>query len=78
MLRGRHTGGRIFGYDNVSLGDDQGVVLAINDSEAAIVRRIFQMSADGVSPQKLSLGRGRYWGESVSELFGFGLEVLDL
>jgi len=40
MLRGRHTGGRIFGYDNISLGDDQGVVLAINESEAAIVRRI--------------------------------------
>jgi len=24
------------------------------------------------------LGRRRYWGDSVSELFGFGLEVLDL
>src|SRR6266704_3230662 len=24
------------------------------------------------------LGRGRYWGDSVSELFGFGLEALDL
>jgi site-specific DNA recombinase len=56
MLRGRHTGGRIFGYDNVSLGDDQGVVLALNlnDSEAAIVRRIFQMSADGVSLKKIA------------------------
>src|SRR6266700_2203928 len=38
MLRGRHTGGRVFGYDNISLGEDQGVVLAINKSEAAIVR----------------------------------------
>ena len=54
MLRGRHTGGRIFGYDNVSLGEDQGVVLAINDSEAAIVRRIFEMSADGVSLKKIA------------------------
>jgi site-specific DNA recombinase len=54
MLRGRHTGGRIFGYDNISLGDDQGVVLAINESEAAIVRRIFQMSADGVSLKKIA------------------------
>jgi hypothetical protein len=24
------------------------------------------------------LGRRRYWGDSVSELFGFGLEALDL
>jgi len=24
------------------------------------------------------LGRDRYWGDSVSELFGFGLEALDL
>jgi hypothetical protein len=24
------------------------------------------------------LGRSRYWGDSVSELFGFGLEALDL
>src|SRR5882724_9732776 len=54
MLRGRHTGGRIFGYDNVSLGDDQGVVLAINESDAAIVRHIFQISADGVSLKKIA------------------------
>src|SRR5882724_1125357 len=54
MLRGRHTGGRIFGYDNISLGDDQGVVLAINESEAAIVHRIFQMSAEGVSLKKIA------------------------
>src|SRR6516162_11324741 len=31
------------------------------------------------SPQKLCvLGRGRHWGHLVSELGGFGLEVLDL
>ena len=54
MLRGLHTGGRVFGYDNVSLGENQGVVLAINESEAAIVRRIFQMSADGVSLKKIA------------------------
>ena len=42
-------------------------------SDAKTQKRIEEMT-----PQKLSLGRGRYWGESVSELFGFGLEVLDL
>ena len=54
MLRGRHTGGRIFGYDNVPLPDNQGVVLAINEAEAATIRRIFQMSADGISLKKIA------------------------
>ena len=40
--------------------------------------RLRTLSARDPSPQKLSLGRGRYWGDSVSELFGFGLEALDL
>ncbi len=54
LLRGRHTGGRIFGYDNVALPENQGVVLAINQTEAAVVRRIFQMSAKGVSLKKIA------------------------
>jgi hypothetical protein len=48
------TDRRSFGYDNVSLGDDQGVVLAIDESEAATVGRIFQMSADGASLKKIA------------------------
>ena len=46
-LRGLHTGGRCFGYDNVRRAD--GVELRINEAEAAVVRRIFTMCADGMS-----------------------------
>ena len=46
-LRGFHTGGRTFGYSNVRT--EEGVRLQVNDPEANIVRRIFQMSADGRS-----------------------------
>jgi site-specific DNA recombinase len=54
LLRGRHTGGRIFGYDNVPLPDNQGVVLVINETEATVVRRIFQLSAKGISLKKIA------------------------
>ena len=55
MLRkakaGHVTGGRVFGYDNVEvLGGDgkrSHVERQINPGEAAIVRRIFEMCADG-------------------------------
>ena len=49
MLRGQHTGGRCFGYDSVPVSGTTGKQLVINESEAAIVRRIFEMSADGQS-----------------------------
>jgi site-specific DNA recombinase len=49
MLRGQHTGGRCFGYDSVPVADTTGKQLVINESEAAIVRRIFEMSAEGQS-----------------------------
>jgi site-specific DNA recombinase len=48
-LRGLHTGGRIFGYDTVSLGEGAGKKLVVNPSEAAIVQRIFELSAGGHS-----------------------------
>jgi DNA invertase Pin-like site-specific DNA recombinase len=48
-LRGLHTGGRIFGYDTVSLGEGAGKKLVANPSEAATVRRIFELSAGGHS-----------------------------
>ena len=55
MLRkaraGHVTGGRVFGYDNVDVHDDQGrrarVERRVNDAEAAIVRRIFERCAAG-------------------------------
>ena len=49
MLRGQHTGGRCFGYDSVPVPGATGKQLVINESEAAVVRRIFEMSADGQS-----------------------------
>jgi site-specific DNA recombinase len=48
-LRGLHTGGRIFGYDTISLGEGAGKKLVVNPSEAAIVKRIFELSAGGQS-----------------------------
>ncbi len=47
-LKGEHTGGRCFGYDNVRT-DDGKVRQEINDAEAAVVKRIFEMAANGVS-----------------------------
>jgi DNA invertase Pin-like site-specific DNA recombinase len=49
MLRGQHTGGRCFGYDSVPVSGTTGKQLVINESEAAVVRRIFEMSAEGQS-----------------------------
>jgi DNA invertase Pin-like site-specific DNA recombinase len=49
MLRGQHTGGRCFGYDSVPVSGTTGKQLIINESEAVVVRRIFEMSADGQS-----------------------------
>jgi archaellum component FlaC len=46
-IQGLHTGGRCFGYDNVREGDS--VRYQINKGEAAVVRRIFEMAADGGS-----------------------------
>jgi site-specific DNA recombinase len=53
-LRGLHTGGRIFGYETVSLGDRAGKKLVINPSEAEIVRRIFELSAGGQSLKRIA------------------------
>src|SRR3954454_2972742 len=48
---GHVTGGRVFGYDNVEImgvdGKRSHVVRQVNDEQAAIVRRIFEMSASG-------------------------------
>jgi DNA invertase Pin-like site-specific DNA recombinase len=46
-LQGFHTGGRCYGFDIVHDGDT--VRYQINDTEAAVVRRIFEMSAGGAS-----------------------------
>jgi DNA invertase Pin-like site-specific DNA recombinase len=46
-LHGLHTGGRCFGYTNITT--PEGVRLQVNESEAVIVRDIFRMAADGIS-----------------------------
>jgi site-specific DNA recombinase len=46
-LKGFHTGGSCFGYRSEKL--DGGSQLQIDEEEAAVVRRIFQMSASGLS-----------------------------
>jgi site-specific DNA recombinase len=46
-LEGFHTGGNCYGYCNVKAGDK--VRLSIDEQEAAVVRRIFEMSAAGMS-----------------------------
>ena len=51
-LAGFHTGGKCFGYRNVQVGDR--VHLQIDPDEAAIVRRIFEMSASGVSLKNIA------------------------
>ncbi len=47
FLRGFHAGGRCFGYKNMQA--PEGVKLEVDKTEAAIVYRIFDMSADGKS-----------------------------
>ncbi len=46
-LRGCSTGGRCFGYKTVF--EKSGTLLEVNESEAVVVRRIFEMSAAGQS-----------------------------
>jgi site-specific DNA recombinase len=48
FLRGLHAGGRCYGYRNVPV-EGGGVRLEVEESEAAVLRRIFQMSANGMS-----------------------------
>ena len=54
VLKGRHAGGRTFGYNTVPADDGRGKTLVVNEIEAAIVRRIFQMSANGLSLKKIA------------------------
>lgn len=60
---GHVTGGRVFGYDNVEVLSEpdahgrtvrQRVERRINESEAAIVRRIFELSAAGTGQSRIA------------------------
>ena len=76
---GHVTGGRVFGYDNVEVfgrdGQRSHVVRRINEAEAAVVRRIFDLcgegagltritkllNAEGVPAPRPQLGRPQAW-----------------
>ena len=49
VLRGQHTGGRCYGYDAVPVDGTTAKRLAVNAGEAEVIRRIFDMSANGQS-----------------------------
>ncbi|MGH9311708.1 MAG: recombinase family protein [Vicinamibacterales bacterium] len=55
---GHVTGGRVFGYDNVEIlgasGRRSHVIRRINDREAAVVRRIFTLCAEGVGKARIA------------------------
>jgi site-specific DNA recombinase len=55
---GHVTGGRVFGYDNVEIldADDQRshVERQIDQTEAAVVRRIFELSASGAGLTRIT------------------------
>lgn len=56
---GHVTGGRVFGYDNIEVVDATGrrshVERRINEAEAAVVRRIFELAADGVGQKRIAI-----------------------
>jgi site-specific DNA recombinase len=54
FLRGLHAGGRCYGYRNVP-AEGGGVRLEIEEAEAAVVRRIFEMSAGGMSLKAIAM-----------------------
>ena len=55
---GHVTGGKTFGYDNITITTPDGkrshVARCINEREAAIVRRIFEMSAAGTGYSRIA------------------------
>ncbi len=59
MLRGQHTGGRCFGYDSIPVSGTTGKQLIVNESEAVVVRRIFEMSAEGASLKTIAKALNR-------------------
>ena len=50
---GQVTGGRVFGYDNVRVAG-AGVRREINETEAAVVRRIFELCVHGHGQSRIA------------------------
>jgi DNA invertase Pin-like site-specific DNA recombinase len=53
-LQGLHTGGRCFGYSTVAVGEGESRRLVVNETEAAVVKEIFEMFATGLSLKKIA------------------------
>ena len=53
-MEGLHTGGRCYGYIAVPVGEGESKRLVINETEAAVVKEIFEMSVSGVSLKKIA------------------------
>ena len=53
-LLGLHTGGRCYGYSTVAVGEGESKRYVINETEAAVVREIFEMFATGLSLKKIA------------------------
>ena len=53
-LLGLHTGGRCYGYSTVAVGEGESKRYVINETEATVVREIFEMSATGLSLKKIA------------------------
>jgi len=54
VRRGLHSGGRCYGYSSIPAGEGESKRLEINEREAIVVRRIFEMSASGISFKKIA------------------------
>ena len=54
VLRGLHSGGRCYGYSAVPAGEGESKRLVVNEQEARVVKRIFEMSANGTSLKKIA------------------------
>jgi DNA invertase Pin-like site-specific DNA recombinase len=71
-VAGRHAGGRAYGY--IPVRESSTGQIEINESEASVVRRIFQMYADGKSPRNIAallnsegvLSPGASWAWKIS------------
>ena len=75
--RGCHTGGACFGYRSEAVANGNGKRLVVDEAQAAVVRRIFTLFADGHSHRKIAhmlneegvpSARGGTW--AVSALHG--------
>lgn len=54
VLRGLHSGGRCYGYITVPAGEGTSKRQVITPEEAAVIKRIFEMSVKGTSLKKIA------------------------